>query len=86
MLQRTAGPTGFTVSAGEAVDRAHRSAARACGVLVFMIVKRRISRESLADALGLLEEACADIREVLTAPRGGGRVEVPPSADHHDKE
>lgn len=74
------------MSAGEDIDRAHRSAARACGVLVFMIVKRRISRESLADALGLLEEACADIRGVLTASSGGGKVKVPPPADHHDKE
>ena len=62
------------VSAGEAIDRAHRNAAKACGILVFMIVKRRISRENLEAVLHLLDESTQDIRGVLTVPASGDRV------------
>lgn len=65
------------MSAGEAIDRAHRNAARAVGILVFMIVKRRISRENLEAALTLLDESSNAIRGVLTASGGGDRVGVP---------
>lgn len=64
------------MSAGETIDLSHRKAARACGLLSGMIVKRRISRENLATALALLEEACADIRGVLTPSQASDRVGV----------
>jgi hypothetical protein len=51
-----------------------------------MIVKKRIRREHLTLALSLLEEACSDIRGVLTPPQANGKVGAPPPADHHEKE
>lgn len=62
------------MSAGEDIDKAHAAAARAAGALSMMIEKRRIRREGLQTALGLLEESAALINGVLTAYSGGGRV------------
>lgn len=57
------------MSAGEAIDKAHTSAARAVGLLSLMIAKRRLSRENLETALYLFDEATNAIRGVLT-PNG----------------
>lgn len=53
------------MSAGEEVDAAYTAAARACGLLILLIVKRRLSREVLTSALSLLEESASRLRAVL---------------------
>lgn len=64
------------MSAGTEIEKAHKATARACGLLVTLIVKKRISREFLEGALELLEEAVATIKGVLTAYPGGSKVGV----------
>jgi hypothetical protein len=60
------------MSAGEELEAAHARAARACGQLVFMIVKRRISRSTLEWCAGELEAAAAAIRRMLTSTGPSG--------------
>ncbi len=60
------------MSPGEQVELAHKVAGRAMGQLVYMIVKRRISRTTLEWCAQELERAAAIIRTVLT---GGGPPE-----------
>ena len=62
------------MSAGEIVGDAHDAAAKASGILITVVVKRRIRRENLVEALDLLEEAAAAIRGVLTPSREGPKV------------
>ena len=57
---------------GEQLDVAHKTAARACGQLVFMLVKQRISRTTLEWCAGELEKAAAIIRSLLTPPGPSG--------------
>jgi len=54
------------VSAGEDLDRAHKLAARACGRMVYMLVKYRIPKAELEQTLKGLEEAGDIIRSLLT--------------------
>jgi len=65
------------LSAGEDIEKAHRLAAQACGLLVTLIVKRKGNREYLEAALRRLEEASGTIRSLLTDHTPGGRVRVP---------
>ena len=54
------------MSPGEQLEAAHKVAARACGQMVFMLVKQRISRATLERCAGELEKAAATIRSLLT--------------------
>lgn len=54
------------MSPGERVEAAHKRAARAMGQIVFMLVKRDLSRSRLEWCAAELEGAAHDIRTVLT--------------------
>lgn len=56
--------------AGDVIKTAHGNAARAVGLLSFMLERKQINRYDLEYALEHLKDACRDIETVLTpAPR-----------------
>ena len=72
------------MSAGERVTSAQKNAARASGLLVGMVVKKKISRELLEAAKALLEAASNDITLALTPQSGDGTVKNSPSDEGED--
>lgn len=69
------------MSAGEDIERAHKLAAQACGLMSYMLTKRRVSRELLQATSVQIEDTAKIIKSLLTPSGGDVRVGVPTNED-----